>query len=211
MSRRRRSPRAGFTLVEMLVAMIVLAIFGAAMVRILVSQTRLFSKAAAQRSTRSVTRSAMNILDSDLRMVEASHGIVSASSTSLTVRAPYALGVVCGNSGGLTIVSLAPVDSTVWATAGVTGYAWRDTTGVYNYTETTISTAVTSAAVCTAASISTLANGMVVSVAPALPAGAIPGTVVLFEQQIRYEFKNSVAVPGAIGLWRTVVSTGASS
>jgi prepilin-type N-terminal cleavage/methylation domain-containing protein len=210
MTERPSRPRRGLTLIEMLVAVIILAIFGSAMIRILVAQTKLFSKAAAQRSTRSVTRSAMNIIDSDLRMVEATHGIVSANSTSLTVRVPYALGIVCGTASNMTTVSLAPVDSTVWANAGLTGYAWRDTLGVYNFTETSVSKGSTPATVCTNASITTLPNGKTVWVSPGLPVGAVPGTVVFFEQQIRYEFKNSVAVPGAIGLWRTVVSTGQS-
>ena len=205
-----RRSRRGFTLVEMVVALTILALFGTAMIRILVAQTHLFAKAAAQRGTRSVTRSAMNMITSDLRMVEATQGVVAATSTSLTVRAPYALGVVCGVSGGATIVSVAPVDSTVWANAGTTGYAWRNTLGVYNFTETSLSLASAAATVCTSASITTLTNGKTVSVSPALPVGAVAGTVVLFEEQLLYEFKNSVAVPGATGLWRTVLTTGAT-
>src|SRR5262249_46677076 len=73
MMRARAKLRPGFTLVEMLVALTILSLFGAAVTKILVVQTRLFSKAAAQRGNRSVTRSAMNMIDSDLRMVEATH------------------------------------------------------------------------------------------------------------------------------------------
>jgi prepilin-type N-terminal cleavage/methylation domain-containing protein len=203
--------RPGFTLIEMMIAITILAFFGTALTKILVVQTRLFSKAAAQRGTRTVTRSAMNMIDSDLRMVEATHGIVAAGSQTLTVRVPYALGVVCGVSGGSTIVSLAPVDSTVWATAGFTGVAWRDTTGVYTFRETATTVATSAATTCTTASISTLTNGKIVSITPEIPTSTPAGTVILFEQQIKYEFKNSVAVPGAYGLWRTVVATSASN
>jgi len=203
--------RAGFTLTEMLIAMVILSLIGASLTRVLVVQTRLFSKNAAMRNTRSVTRSAMNMIDSDLRMVEATHGIVSASSTALTLRVPYALGVICGTTSGTTFISVAPVDSSVWATAGLTGYAWRDTTGVYNFTETSITVSSSSNAVCTAASITTLTNGRTVAVTPGFPAGAVPGTVMFFEQQIKYEFKNSVAIPGAYGLFRTVVATNSSN
>ena len=206
-----RARRAGFTLTEMLIAMVVLSLIGASLTRVLVVQTRLFSKNAAQRNTRSVTRSAMNMIDSDLRMVEATHGIVSASSSALTVRAPYALGVVCATTGGITYLSLAPVDSEVFANAGVTGYAWRDTTGVYNFTETALTITSVGAGICNAQSITTLPNGRTVSVSPGLPSGAVPGTVMFFEQQIKYEFKNSVAIPGAYGLFRTVVSTNSSN
>ena len=203
--------RHAFTLIEMMIAITILAFFGTALTRILVVQTRLFSKAAAQRGTRSVTRSAMNMIDSDLRMVEATHGIVSAGSQSLTVRVPYALGVVCATTGGVTYLSMAPVDSTVWATAGTTGYAWKDTTNVWNFTETGLSTGTVAANVCTAVGITTLTNGKTITVSPALPAAAVAGTIMMFEEQVKYEFKNSVAVPGAYGLWRTVVSTGASN
>jgi len=99
----------------------------------------------------------------------------------------------------------------VWATAGTTGYAWKDTLNVWNFTETGLTIASTSSAVCTAASITTLTNGKTVSVSPGLPAGAVQGTIMLFEEQVKYEFKNSSAVPGAYGLWRTIVSTGASN
>jgi prepilin-type N-terminal cleavage/methylation domain-containing protein len=209
--RRHAQVRRGFTLVEMVVALTILALFGTAITKILVVQTRLFSKAAAQRGTRSVTRSAMNMIDADLRMVEATHGIVSAGSQLLTVRVPYALGVVCGTVSGVTYLSVAPVDSTVWATAGTTGYAWKDTTNVWNFTETGLTIASSTAAICTGASITTLTNGRTVSVNPGLPAGAVAGTIMLFEQQVKYEFKSSSAVPGAYGLWRTIVSTGASN
>jgi prepilin-type N-terminal cleavage/methylation domain-containing protein len=204
-----RGPRRAFTVIEMIVAIVILGIVGASLIRILVLQTHLFQKAAAQRETRVVARSARNVVDSDLRMLEAANGIVSATSTSLLVRSPYAMGVVCGASGSSTIVSVAPVDSAVWAAAGFSGYAWRDGSGAYTYVETNASvTAAASAAVCTAASITTLPNGRVVSLAPVLPVAAVPGTPVLFEQRLRYEFKASVMVPGATGLWRTTVSGG---
>ncbi len=78
----RLAARRGFTMAEMIIAVIIIAILGAAMTRLLVTQAHLFQKAAAQRGTRSVTRSAMNMIDSDLRMVEATNGVVSASSTA---------------------------------------------------------------------------------------------------------------------------------
>jgi len=53
-------------------------------------------------------------------------------------------------------------------------------------------------------------NGSVVTLMPAMPAGALVGAPMLLEQRLRYEFKASAAVPGALGLWRTVVSTGSA-
>jgi hypothetical protein len=194
----------------MLVAVVIIAVIGASLMRLLVTQAHLFQKAAAQRSTRVVTRSAMNMIESDLRMIEAKGGIVSATSTSLVVRAPYAIGLVCETSAGATTVSVAPVDSTAWANAALSGYAWRDTLGVYTYQEASVVVANGSVSVCTADSIATLPTGKVVQVTPIMPSQAVVGTPVFFEQQVRYEFKASVAVPGATGLWRTLVKTGAT-
>ena len=204
--------RRAFTLTEMIIAMVILAVIGASLVRILGLQSHLFEKAAAQRQTRVVARSTRNIVDSDLRMIEVSNGLVAATSTTLTLRSPYAMGIVCGAGGGnaSTIVSVAPVDSGVWANAGLSGYAWRDASGAYSYVETGVSATASPSTVCTNASIATLAGGRVVALAPALPAGAVAGTPVLFEQRLLYEFKNSVMVPGSTALWRTVVATGAA-
>src|SRR5207245_9543468 len=54
--------------------------------------------------------------------------------------------------------------------------------------------------------------GRVAAVRPALP-GAIPaatlvGTPVFLVQRVTYEFKSSVALPGRVALWRTIVQTG---
>ena len=210
MNARRTARRRGFTLPEMLVAMVILSIVGAAIVRILVLQTHLFQKATAQRATRVVTRSAMNVINSDLRMIEPTNGIVSASSTALLVRAPYSLGIVCATSGSATTISIAPVDSTEFANAGLSGYAWRDTLGAYHYVENSVTVSSGSPGTCTSASITTLTGGKVISVTPALPAAATLGAPVFLEEQVKYEFKSSVAVPGAIALWRTTMATNLS-
>src|SRR3989442_11166985 len=67
-------------------------------------------------------------------MVEGAGGVVSATSGHVTVRVPYAIGVACAN-GSQTTLSLWPVDSTAYATAGFSGYAWRGSLGKYTYVE----------------------------------------------------------------------------
>jgi hypothetical protein len=54
-------------------------------------------------------------------MIEANGGVMAASATSLTIRIPYAIGVVCGNNGAGTVLSLLPVDSTTYAEAAFYG------------------------------------------------------------------------------------------
>ena len=105
-TRRRR----GFTLVEMLVTLVILGIIGGALVKLVTVQGRFSQTQMALRSARNVSRDAMNIMLTDLRMVQDSGGLVAASRDSVTVRIPLAFGLVCSTSGGTT-VALLPADA----------------------------------------------------------------------------------------------------
>ncbi len=144
-------------------------------------------------------------------MVEATGGVVSATNTQVTVRTPYAMGIVCANTASLTTVALFPVDSAAYATAGFTGYAWRDSLGAYHYVESGVTLASGTASLCTTANVTVLPGGFVVAIAPALPA-SLPtvtavGTPVLLTQRLTYSFAPSVTLPGRTALWRTIVGT----
>src|SRR5882672_7661245 len=131
-----RRVRRGFTLIEMLVGVVIFAIVGAPCTKLLTVQGRFFDRQGMGNAARNVSRASLNRVISDFRMIEATGGVIAASSTSLTLRIPYAIGVVCGTSGVGTVVSLLPVDSTTYANSGFYGYAWRSfTTGAYNYVE----------------------------------------------------------------------------
>jgi prepilin-type N-terminal cleavage/methylation domain-containing protein len=206
------SARRGFTLAELLVGMVILGIIGAALSRLFLSQSRFYDLQAQLRRARFVSRTAINAALSDLRMVEATGGVVSATATQVTVRVPYAIGIVCANTGTQTTLSLWPVDSTVYATAGFAGYVWRDSLGNMTYAEAGTSLVADNASVCTTANVTVLAGGRVVAVRPALPA-TLPavtavGTSVFLVQRLTYEFKASTALPGRTALWRTIVGTG---
>jgi prepilin-type N-terminal cleavage/methylation domain-containing protein len=204
--------RGGFTLVELLVGMVILGIIGAALSRLFLSQSRFFDQQTQLRRARFVSRTAINAALSDLRMVEATGGIVSATATQVTVRVPYAIGIVCANTLAQTTLSLWPVDSTVYAAAGFSGYAWRDSLGAITYTEAGTAVVGGNTPVCTGANVTVLPQGRVVSVQPplpsSLPAVTAVGTPVFLIQRMTYEFKPSVAMPGRTALWRTIVATG---
>ncbi len=204
--------RRGFTLTELLVGMVLMGIVGVALTRLFVSQSRFYDRQTQMRRARFVTRTAINAALSDLRMVEATGGVVSATTTRVTVRVPYAIGIVCANTLTQTTLSLWPVDSTVYATAGFGGYAWRDSVGNETYVEAGASLGTDAASVCTAAGVTVLAGGRVVAVRPPLPA-TLPGvtavgTPVFLIQRLTYEFKASTTLPGRTALWRTVVGSG---
>ena len=215
----RSIARQGFTLVELLITLIITAIVGAALLRLMMGQARFMDQEEASRSARSVARSGINRLVSDLRAVEATGGLVAAvaGGKDFTVRVPYAFGVVCSHLAAVTTVSLLPVDSAMYNAPGFSGFAWRNAAGVYIYP------AVPAIAAGTAIncqnpgpdSIHTLPAaggapaGQIINLT-GVALGPVPprGSLVFLYRRVRYEFKASAAVPGQIGLWRTMVTGG---
>jgi prepilin-type N-terminal cleavage/methylation domain-containing protein len=212
---RSRDIRRGFTLIELLVGMVISAIIGVAMMRVIMSQTRFMDNREAWRTARSVSRSSLNRLITDLRMVDAGGGLEAAAAggKDFTVRVPYAFGVVCSSTGSSTTVSLLPVDSIMFATAGFSGFAVRGGTGSYTYVTTGASlTSPGTAGNCTGASITTLAAsggspaGKVVNLGGTISPMPSAGDLVFLFERVRYEFKASAVVAGRNGLWRTLLT-----
>jgi prepilin-type N-terminal cleavage/methylation domain-containing protein len=209
--------RRGFTLIELVIGMVVFGIVGALFTQLLTTQGRFFDKQNMGNSARNVSRATLNRVISDLRMIEATGGMMLASPTSITARIPFALGVVCGtNSGGgppgtTTAVSILPVDSVIYNADGFYGYAWRSaTTGAYTYVENgAIQYKNTGQSLCTTAGITTLTNGRLARLSPVVTGSSL-GTPIFLYRKIRYEFKASTAVPGKLGLYRTTVFPDAS-
>ena len=193
------------SMAELLIGMVILAIVGMGLTTTLRSQARYFDHQKTGSLARAVSRGPINRVVSDLRMVEARGGVVAASPTSITLRVPYAMGVVCGTANGnATHISLLPVDSAMFAAPGYSGYAWRGGNGVYRYKEDNQTKDVGTLAVCDAANISTLttSGARIVKISPVLPDTASYGTPVFLYRRIRYYFAASGLVPNATGLWR---------
>jgi prepilin-type N-terminal cleavage/methylation domain-containing protein len=205
--------RRGFTLIELLVALVLFGIVGALFTKLMTVQGRFFDRQGMGNAARNVSRASLNRVVSDFRMIEATGGVVAATSTSITLRIPFAIGVMCKNANGGTVLSLLPVDSTTYAQAtinnGFYGYAWRNfITGAYSYVENPATEAAGDAAACASVSITMVPNGRTVLVTPALPGGGGLGTPVFLYNRIRYDFKASTAVPGKLGLYRTIITPG---
>lgn len=211
-------PRRGFTLAEVLVAVVILGILGTALTRLMLAQSRLYQLQRAQRDARSIGRTSMNLLFSELRMVhdgaDAPGGILMASPETLKVRVPYALGLLCGSGSGATTVSMLPTDSAVVAMAKYNGWAWRDrTTGKYTYvpdTQATPPTVSSSPSMCTSTAKirSDTVNSRTwapIDLKPAnVAAGKQPGSPMFLYQEVTYWFGPSTTYPGKIALWRQV-------
>jgi prepilin-type N-terminal cleavage/methylation domain-containing protein len=212
--------RQGFTLIELMLSLIIAAVVGAALIRMSLAQARFMDQQEAWRSARSVARGGINRLVSDLRAVEASQGVEAAlaGGQDFTIRVPYAFGVVCLSTGTVHTVALLPVDSSTYAAQGFSGFAVRDKAGNYNYQTAGASIAGAGNAVNCAGAFPVLTplpslNGSPTGRLIELHSGAIPipdpGSVVFLFRRIHYEFKNSTALPGRTGLFRTMVDGGA--
>lgn len=203
--------RRGYSLAELLVALVIAGIIGAALTRLVISQARFVATQDGMMRARSGARAALNVMTNEFRMVSDS-GLVAASRDSVTIRVPYAFGVACQQSAGTTVVSLLPADSASYGSAAISGYAWRDSLGAYNFVEpaTVASAGLGSCSGATPAITTLSATGWsatAVAVAPNVVATPV-GAVVYLYQLVRYAFAASVELPGRRALWRTVLSTG---
>lgn len=204
--------RAGFSLVELQIALVVTALILTAMTGLFIGQTRLASGQKSERNARAVSRGGANALLVELRMVEATGGVEAASAKEVTLRVPYAVGVICATSLSEAIVSILPVDSVLFTLPGYSGYAWRDDNGAYTYrtgAQAQPDASVGSAA-CDAASITVLPSGRAVRLTPGVdPAlGAGPGTPVLLYRRTRYAFAPDPSMQGDTALVRTTLDAG---
>jgi prepilin-type N-terminal cleavage/methylation domain-containing protein len=206
----QRRVRRGFTLIELLVGVLLFGIVGALFTNLLTTQGRYFDRQSMGNAARNVSRASLNRVISDFRMVETTGGVVAATSTSLTLRIPFAIGVMCANNAAGGQLSLLPVDSTTYANAGFYGYAWRNfQTGVYTYVQTPAAEGNSVATTCADSGVTTIPGGRTVAVTPVLPTGvgqAGLGTPVFLYSMIRYQIQASTAIPGKLGLFRTTIA-----
>ena len=214
-----RHGRRGVTLVELLVALTIASVAGAALIKVMLTQSRATRQNEAWREARMVSRGSVNRLLNDLRSVEARGGLESAASSgqSITLRIPYGIGIACTGGTSPVIASLLPRnpgDSSRFA-----GFAWRDgTNGAYYYYNS-----FTAPTVVTPPSAACTGEGVIpVPASGSTPAGAIfsmswaspdpaqrAGSTILVYQRVRYRFAPSLAVDSAFGLFRAVnVSAG---
>ena len=207
----RRSQRTGFSLIELMVAIVIVTIVGASLAQLYVSQLRFQRTEDAMRDSRSAARAALNVLTSDMRMLEGGGAVASATDRDIVLRVPYSFGIVCASSATETDVGLLPSDSTAYVSAGFSGWVWRNSaTGAWGYQEGATTVSDPGTGTCTAVSVEVLTGGRLVRLEPGVN-GLSVGTPVMLFQRIRYRFDDSVALPGRDGLFRTVVSTNQES
>jgi prepilin-type N-terminal cleavage/methylation domain-containing protein len=216
-----RPTRRGFTLAEVIVCVVLLGVLGTALTRLMLAQSRLYALQRAKRDARAVGRASMNLLFSDLRMVhdgaDAPGGVTLASPNSLSVKVPYAVGLICGSATPNTVVSMFPVDSAARAMSKYAGYAWRnrltkqytyvpvvDTVGNAPVTPSGSSSLCTSTAKIKSDTVSGRAWGPTDLKPQSVTAGTQPGAPVFLYQNILYFFGGSTSFPGKVALFRRI-------
>lgn len=195
-----RMRRRGFTLVEILIAVVLMGILGIGISRMLSSQMRFFQRSTGARDARAVSRNVVNLMRSEMRMIEP-NGITAATTTSITARIPYMAGVYCAANN----VTFVPIDSLIRAQAVPAGYAYRDTAlnAPYTYVAQTSVPVLGAVGNCTGQGITPINTLSLLQLSPAFPVLAAGAPVFLY-QTITYALANSVLVPGRTALWRTV-------
>lgn len=208
--------RRGFSLVEIVTALTILAVIGAALTKMTMTQTRSFQYENGARRARATSRGAMNILMSDLRMaqdIDAIDSVDTVNNRWIDLKVPLVFGVVCQVNVGSVVLSLVPADSFQLATSKYGGYAIRNkSTSRYRYTDATSSSGMTAgnAAICSGAGYyadtARVAgrSGSVVTVTPAPVGGAAVGDIAFVWQHVRYQFSAATEYPNRLGLYRRV-------
>jgi prepilin-type N-terminal cleavage/methylation domain-containing protein len=206
--------RAGFTLAEMIVALVLTSVIGAAITGLFVTQSRFYDTQEKTSFARGVTRGALNMVMSEMRMLDRDSAFVDApTSTRVTVRVPFAMGAVCtATSTGVTF-SRMHADTLLAAGATMAGYWYRGADGSNRYVAATGMTAAAatscSGLVPPVRVLPASRGGGVFLLPPPSPAvGIKPGTPLFLYQVVTYEFRESGEVPGRIGLWRSVAGSG---
>lgn len=208
-SRLPRRRRSGFSLPELLISMVVVAVIGAALTKLILAQNRFYEKQTLQRDARNVGRAALNILNADARMIEESNSVIAASATSVRFRVPWAVGIACN----AVTVAILPVDSVVYSESitQTTDIGVRQAAGNFQRVQATGGTplngiSVGAAATCTLAGVTPVPGSTVLTV-PALGAPSA-GTPIILYRELRYAIMDSQMVPGRKGLFRRIGLTG---
>lgn len=209
-----RRPRRGFTLPELLVSMVMIAVIGVALSRLIIAQSRFSNRQVLQRNARGIARGALNIMTSELRMIEQSSAFsgvsVAPTTQQIIVNVPWALGIRCA----VNTVAVLPADS-LSADIGLTaansvGVAYRDgVTGRYQMQGLVTAVPTTDFSSCTGNGITATGAdampGMRVLVLSTALTGGMAGTPVMLYYRVRYRFAPSTSVTGRLGLFRTVL------
>ncbi len=208
--------RRGFTLVELLVAIVIGGIVVSVLFQMIAGQGRFVEVQSAREEVQQNTRATLELIGSELRSLPDSSALVQASAEEVTLRTPRIWGVVCAAPGGAALEVVFPaIPGASWAVNRGTGVTVRlllsDADTIWAHAPVT-SIGAPSAA-CGGTTLPAGAEQRRVNLS-ALPqhagVSADVGDVLYLGDEISYRSGTSSAVPG---LWvqRRIGSGGGSS
>lgn len=224
-TREPRASRTGFTLVELLIVIVILAVVLTSVMTIFVQQQRFYSDSSAIIETRSSTRDAAYVLQSDLRSLSPKSGdIYAMGSNFVEFRSQPGATVVCTIDASRTVITVPPLNVatgaalTSWLTPPTTGdslliFDPGSTTGAVSdtfniYTLTALPTAnascPNSTGLTTTAGEATL--GFTFKVTPALTAGTTVGSPIRIIRRARYELYQAASGNWYLGYYDCIPS-----
>ena len=113
MTRAHRRLGRGFTLVELVITLTLVAIVGPVIINVMLSQSRHVQQASEQVRVREALRQSSELLSADLRGLAPSLGdLADFTGNSLTLRATIGSGIVCAVNGSAS-VDLVPQEAAV--------------------------------------------------------------------------------------------------
>lgn len=205
-TRRPRAIRTGFTLVELLIVIVILAVVLTSVMTIFVQQQRFYSDSSAIIETRSSTRDAAYVLQSDLRSLSPKSGDIYAMGPSfIEFRSQPGSTVVCTIDASRTVITVPPLNVTTGAalTSWLAAPARGDTVLIYDPASTpsavtdtfnvyTLAAIPTANATCpNTTGLTTTAGeatqGFTFKVTPALTAGTTVGSPIRILRKAHYE------------------------
>ncbi len=207
--------RRGFTLTELLVAMVLLGLVVTTLTAVVIQQQRFYSGTSEVLETRANVRQVADILPSELRPISPASGDIYAMGTTfLEYRGSIGASVVCAMNVPRTRVIIPPLataaqsGSTAWLTAPLVG----DSLLVYDqgptpasaddqWTVHEITAGPGAGNVCVpfTTSPAEAATGMSFDLAPALSATVQVGASIRFFRRSRYELYNGSDGLGYLG------------
>ncbi len=126
----RHDTGRGFTLVELLIAMVLLGVVTASLYRVLINNQRVYTAQTQRIDLQQNIRAAATILPADLREADATDGDISAATaTSVTFRAMRWMGFLCNPpapQGGLVQTPVLTMTLTSKRAYGIRGPAIGD-------------------------------------------------------------------------------------
>ncbi len=111
-----RRARGGFTLVEVLVALVISTLLAAVVFQMMSGQSRIVATQSAKEEAQQNVRGALEVISSELRGAVPA-GILSADAQALTFMQPRMWGLVCGGAGN-TVTALFPTTGAIVPTPG---------------------------------------------------------------------------------------------